>query len=300
MTENIISLKQIVRNLNNANIDEEIVTFEALFPSGTENRLPVRIDAMVLALVTQGTARIGIDLKEYEVKENSLIVIQSKNYLTVSKASTECKALILAVSSRVVEDILPKLTDILPMLMYHRTSPVVNLPQKTADEFKSFYKFLTNRLEQPSTQFLKRSVICILQASLYQLMDEHQRHFGSGTTFKSRREELAARFLLSVSENFRENRQVSRYAEELCVTPKHLSTVVKEVTGRTAGNWIENYVIMEAKVLLRTTDMTIQEIADNLNFVNQSFFGKYFKHLTGVSPTQFRKENEEIGMRNEE
>ena len=65
--------------------------------------------------------------------------------------------------------------------------------------------------------------------------------------------------------------------------------MVKEISGRTAGEWIENYVTVEAKVLLRSTDLTIQEIASRLNFTNQSFFGKYFKHQTGMSPSEYRK-----------
>ncbi len=100
-----------------------------------------------------------------------------------------------------------------------------------------------------------------------------------------------AKFILAVSEHFRTERQVSFYAHKLCITPKHLSSVIKEISGRTASDWIENYVVMEAKVLLKTTDMTIQEIAVYLNFANQSFFGKYFKHHTGVSPTTYRKQN---------
>lgn len=100
-----------------------------------------------------------------------------------------------------------------------------------------------------------------------------------------------AKFILAVSENFRENRQVNYYADRLCITSKHLSSVVKEISGSTAGEWIENYVTMEAKVLLRTTDLTIQQIATKLNFNNQSFFGKYFRHITGMSPTAYRKQN---------
>ena len=108
--------------------------------------------------------------------------------------------------------------------------------------------------------------------------------------YKTRKEEIMAKFILLVSENFREQRQVSFYSDQLCVTSKHLSAVVKEISGRTAGDWIENYVTVEAKVLLRSTDMTIQEIATRLNFSNQSFFGKYFKHQTGLSPTEYRKQ----------
>ena len=70
----------------------------------------------------------------------------------------------------------------------------------------------------------------------------------------------------------------------LCVTPKHLSATIKETSGRTAGEWIDSYVIIEAKTLLRNTGLTIQEVSAKLNFSNQSFFGKYFKHITGISP----------------
>ena len=78
------------------------------------------------------------------------------------------------------------------------------------------------------------------------------------------------------------------YAEKLFVTPKHLSAVLKEISGKTAGEWIDHRVILEAKLLLRTTGMNIQEISVALNFSNQSFFGKYFKHLTGLSPREYR------------
>ncbi len=78
------------------------------------------------------------------------------------------------------------------------------------------------------------------------------------------------------------------YAGKLFVTPKHLSAVLKEVSDKTAGEWIDQRVILEAKVLLRSTGLNIQEISAMLNFANQSFFGKYFRHLTGMSPRDYR------------
>ena len=78
-------------------------------------------------------------------------------------------------------------------------------------------------------------------------------------------------------------------AEQLGWTPKHLSGVVKEVSGKTVGEWIDEFVILEAKALLNSSSMNIQEIADRLSFANQSFFGKYFKHYTGMSPKEYRK-----------
>ncbi|WP_288736647.1 helix-turn-helix domain-containing protein, partial [uncultured Parabacteroides sp.] len=96
-------------------------------------------------------------------------------------------------------------------------------------------------------------------------------------------------FMQTVLENYKQERSVAFYADKLCVTAKYLSLISKEVSGQPAGNWIDEYVILEAKTLLKSSQMSIQEIADSLNFANQSFFGKYFKHHTGISPKEYRK-----------
>ena len=80
------------------------------------------------------------------------------------------------------------------------------------------------------------------------------------------------------------------YAGKMFLTPKHLSTVVIEVSGKTAGEWIDSLVILEAKALLKSSEQSSQEIADEPHFANQSFFGKYFKHHTGMSPKEYRKQ----------
>ncbi len=104
----------------------------------------------------------------------------------------------------------------------------------------------------------------------------------------SRREELLTRFISLVDIHYKAERSVAFYARELCVSPKHLSAVLKEISGKTAGEWIDYRVILEAKIMLRKSGMTIQEISLELNFSNQSFFGKYFKHYTGMSPREYR------------
>lgn len=103
-----------------------------------------------------------------------------------------------------------------------------------------------------------------------------------------RKDELAQRFFTLLSAEFRSHRNVQYYADALFVTAKHLSEAVKEVTGKTAGTQIDEAVIQEAKVLLASPGITVAQIADVLNFSDQSFFGKYFKKHTGYSPTDFR------------
>ena len=94
-----------------------------------------------------------------------------------------------------------------------------------------------------------------------------------------------------LGEHFREERSVGFYARQLCITPKYLTTLIKRISGQSVSEWIDNYVILEAKTLLKYSTMSIQEIAYYLNFPNQSFFGSYFKRNTGMSPSQYKAQN---------
>lgn len=286
----IVTLDQLAKRINNDNLDREVIVFDQSLSFDKTKSFPIRIDGLVIALCTHGSGKLGIDLREYNVEKNSLIVIQPKNYLYLSQFSSDFRCTVLACSHNVIENVLPKLTDILPLLMHHRTEPVTLLSETDADDILKYHDFLRAILRKGNTPFIKQKVLCILQAALYEMMEINKRNMVTEDTPRSRKEEIMARFILAVSEDFRDNRLVSYYAHKLFITPKHLSSVVKEISGRTAGDWIENYVVMEAKVLLKTTDLTIQEIAAKLNFANQSFFGKYFKHHTGYSPTIYRKE----------
>ena len=89
---------------------------------------------------------------------------------------------------------------------------------------------------------------------------------------------------------YKQERSISFYAEKLCLTPKDLSSIIKQATGKLAGEWIDACVVLEAKMLLKCSEKSIQQIAEELNFANQSFFGKYFKHHTGMSPSKYKEE----------
>lgn len=122
-----------------------------------------------------------------------------------------------------------------------------------------------------------------LMASIIGQVDDSQ-----STDKASRSDKIVARFLQCVRENYREHRELGFYANELQLTPKYMSHVVFEQTGRHPSKWIKDYVILEAKSMLRSGRYTIQQIAEELHFPNQSFFGKYFKEAVGVSPKKWK------------
>jgi AraC-like DNA-binding protein len=109
------------------------------------------------------------------------------------------------------------------------------------------------------------------------------------STRQSRADDIFTRFIRLVEKNCREERRVSWYAQQLGITPKYLSEIVKQTSKRTPNQWIDNYVVLEIRVMLKNTTMNIKKIAEELHFPNQSFLGKYFKEHVGLSPTQYRR-----------
>lgn len=109
------------------------------------------------------------------------------------------------------------------------------------------------------------------------------------TTRQTRSQLLTAGFKKLVSDYFYTERALAFYAEKLFITPKHLTETVKEVTGKTAGEWITETVVLEARVLLQSPQLTIAQIADMLHFADQSAFGRFFKKSMGVSPVAYKQ-----------
>ena len=104
----------------------------------------------------------------------------------------------------------------------------------------------------------------------------------------SRSKVIFDQFIKLVTEYHTQERNVGFYADQLCLTPKYLSKLIKGATGRSAPDWIDTYVILEAKNLLKYSNVTIKEIVYKLNFPNQSVFYKFFKARTGMTPTEYR------------
>jgi len=133
-----------------------------------------------------------------------------------------------------------------------------------------------------------------LAAYLYKLgsiLYRHRPELQAEAAKPLKREEILFKeFIRLVGEHHRQERRVDFYAEQLFLSPKHFSTVIKKVSGKTAGQWIDEYVILEAKTLLKYSAMSIQEVAYYMNFPNPSFFGKYFKHHTGMSPSEYKSQ----------
>lgn len=152
----------------------------------------------------------------------------------------------------------------------------------------SSLKFIKEKYEAP--HFFKNQILKnLINVLLYEILNAYKQQNFISNPLQTRSQLLASEFKKQVIINFSNERSVKYYASVLSITPKHLTETIKEVTGKTAGEIIDEAVILEAKILLQTPNRTIAQIADTLNFSDQSIFGKYFKNITGFSPMSYRK-----------
>ncbi|MDR3217915.1 MAG: helix-turn-helix domain-containing protein, partial [Dysgonamonadaceae bacterium] len=152
-----------------------------------------------------------------------------------------------------------------------------------------YYHILKRVVRQIRNPHRLEMVRLLSQAFFYGINDVDQLRQGNAAP-TNKKDELFNSFYRLVLQHYKDSREVGFYADKLCVAPKYLSAAIKETTGKSAFEWITDYVLLEAKSLLKSTNMTIQQISDELNFANQSFFGKYFKRLAGMSPKSYRGE----------
>jgi AraC-like DNA-binding protein len=160
----------------------------------------------------------------------------------------------------------------------------------TEAEFKSmtdYYFMFKKTIEMENNPHRTDIIKHLLQAFFYS--SGYHLHKMTSPEKQSKQDLLMKRFLDLVKINFKRERGVEFYAGLLCLTPKYLSTVVKQNSEKSASEWINDFVILEAKAVLRSSNLTIQQISDELNFPSQSFFGKYFKRRVGVSPKEYRR-----------
>lgn len=265
--------------------DESIAVFRSLadIPFIT---FPTRLDRMLLVVCRTGEIAADIDLERKRMGECSVMVLRPGHHIGSCRVSTDFDGFFITVTQEKLNTILPSLQYVIPYSLKYNSNSVIEMTIEEQENLTMIYNMIRRKIRE-DRPFTSKALASLFEVLFYDALGIYASRSEQGVR-KTRREELLSEFIDILEKNFKTERAVSFYADKLFVTPKHLSAVLKEVSGRTAGEWIDNRVILEAKLMLRTTGMNVQEISSALNFSNQSFFGKYFKHLTGTSPRDYR------------
>lgn len=283
----VVTLGQLAERISQTAIGRDIVVYNGTLTNRTVQHCPLRFESLIVIMCLEGTLTIGVDMHTVSLRQGSLLILRPQNHISFIEVSDICVVNAVACSRPMMEESLLRSTEMLPLLLHLSNFPAVDLKEEQQKRIAEYFDIMISLIKSGRTPNLTRKVRCLLKASLYEMLDNFDVNV-SGIP-RTRREELTARFLTLVAESFIYERSVSFYAEKIGVSAKHLSSVVKAVSGRTAGDWIETYVVLEAKMLLADTDLSINEISQKLNFKSQALFGKYFRQVTDMSPSVFRK-----------
>jgi len=250
---------------------------------------PHKINEAVVVLCQQGYAEGSVDGKPCRYVANDFFIILPGQMVQYAQRSADFAALITFMSQRFIENLVLNMKDVIPVFLHLREKPVVHLSDAEMALLSDYYSTIKKAVQQIRNPHRLEMVRLLTQAFFYGINDVEQLR-QSAPPKTNKKDELFNAFYRLVLQHYKESREVGFYAAKLCVAPKYLSAVIKETTGKTAFAWTADYTLMEAKSLLNSSSMTIQQISDALNFTSQSAFGKFFKRLTGISPKRYRRQ----------
>lgn len=251
-----------------------------------------RMDFGALLLCRKGKIELSIDDLHCTLRRNTSVMILPGSMVSLTSPSDDLRISYFAFSAQLFAEAAFRLD--IDFMRIIKQYPFHNNTLEEGRNIDLWLRILEHSYRDTENRFRNTITRNRLQNALLEAYDRVLRH--SGITAErqensSRRQELFTRFISLVQQHASGEREVAFYAEQLCISTRYLSTIVHAISGHTAKEIIDHTVILEIKMLLRTTDLSVQEIAYRLRFPDQSYLGRFFRKHVGQSPSEFRLEN---------
>jgi AraC-like DNA-binding protein len=247
-------------------------------------------DSMLCLICMRGTATIKVRLQEYKMKRCDLLVIGPKIPFYIAEQSEDFRIDIIRVGLSIfefaTEDYLKIHLDRLT-----RGCPICTITARKLIMFHTIHSYLKILSRGETNRYSEMIVYEYIKIFFYEVCYILE-HVSKRSKIPAREREITKMFFINVEKNFKNNRKVEFYADAIGISSKHLASVVNKVTGKYPSEWIEAYLLLESKKLLRKTKESIQTISFDLSFATPSHFSKFFKDKTGQTPKEFRKQSE--------
>lgn len=270
-----------VYHLGNELLIADHFDVKRVFPPYFRTAMPVCI------FLKKGYLRGRCNLMDIEAMAPCMSILLPDQILEFTESSEDLEGMVVLMSERFTDRLNIKVD--FDLMQTFQSQRVIPLNEEALATMLQFCEMVKRLSQFPDHPFLMETAVNLTRAFFFGAgYFFHQR---PETVAHSRGEQLVDGFLKLVQMHCRQERQLDFYAQELCISSKYLAATVKTVTGKTAGDWIEDYVMLEAKAMLTNTDMTISQISDHLHFPDTSTFGKYFRRHTGLSPKEFKKQS---------
>ena len=249
-------------------------------------KTPSKVPGYMFLLCFQGTCSITVHLTQYTMKKGTLLILLPDLYFQILEQSDDCKFIFAGFATELVRSssLFSKSIEYTPFIF---EKPVLQLDKKAFDLMYSYLRIII-KAKNISNNIVTQEQAALTFTQLILGLGNLIKNGKSVNQQYNRNQEIVKELVRTVVMNYHTERNVSFYADKMHLSPQHLSTTIKKITGKTLTDIISSFIINDAKAKLKSTEMTIQEIAYSLNFPDISFFGKYFKRYTGMSPKQYR------------
>lgn len=256
---------------------------------------PCRFDGYMLLYCIKGNLRLNVNLTEFQIGDGMIFMNVPGNIIRVNELvdvqQKDLHYICIALSREFVQGLRIDVNKMFNEGLSLLENPSLRLKENETQLLCRQIDLIINVLK--SDVFFKKECIYSMLSSMFYIImgvwgDRQSSDRSLGQVTHTRSKVIFDQFIKLVSEYHTQYRNVGFYADKLCLTPKYLSKLIKGATGRSAPDWIDAYVILEAKNLLKYSNVTIKEVVYRLNFPNQSVFYKFFKARTGMTPTEYR------------
>ncbi len=280
-----------MKNIGEVEYMDEGITFHTDFRKLPFKDGSTRVNMFALIICFNGKLQMELNTMTYTLRQNEILVCRPNDVIDNCMLSPDFDGAVLCLSQRSILEQISE-SDLWDKAFHFVENPIVRFSEESLQMFNLYGAAIQTKIKMKRTPFHREIIVSIVKAALYELLANvgNNPSCSYGGNLIKQREILFKRFIDLLAGTQIKPRNVLWYATQLCVTPKYLSTVCKLVSGKTAFDWINEYVLVDIRYWLKNSNKTIKEIADMLNFPNISFFGKYCRTHFGISPTEYRKQ----------
>lgn len=275
-------------------VDENVVVARNIDNLPESNQM-IRLNLFIIVTCIEGKLQLNVNGKGYQLQTGEAFICLPTMILSDMLVSSRHKISMIGFSTKFMQQTMKRGKAAEKALYYIYKNPV--FAQVTDENTKGIHniglynELIMDKIGDTSHPYRQEILGHLFSALLHEMLAGIQKHSDTieETGIKAdRSKRIFRQFMKEVSEDGGIHRSVSHYADRLCYSPKYISSAIKEVSGRTPTEWINEYAIEQIKYQLRQSDMSVKEIAEMFNFPNQSFFGKYVKAHVGMSPARYR------------
>lgn len=296
---NIRELKHLSQgSIVNDNLSDDLFIAEMHYESKMDIiEYPCRFHGYMAFFCIKGEFEVEINLKKFTIRKDSMFIYTPGNIVRVTNIDPREKESVHFVVVAISEDLMSS-TRFDFSKLYNESlrlleSPCVVINENERELCRKYFDLIqeVSKMRMPN---MRESVTALI-SSIFYLMGAMwtdrltAAKKNGGDEMSTRSKIVLEDFLLLVRDYHTKERSLSFYADKLYLTPKYLSKLIKSVSGKSAHEWIDSFVILEAKNLLKYSDMSIKSIVYDLNFPNQTTFYRFFKTKTGMTPSEYRK-----------